>query len=715
MELGCKYVIRIPAYPINKISDLNDINSIINDVQFIQAIYIASPSFYNAILKYKSNLLSEKECFRFRKSLTRYYTRMCSRATPFGLFSSYAIGSWGNRNSIVMDGRKEIYFDIDCRLLNRIISLVITKFDLKNRVIFYSNNHILITNNKIRYVEIDDLNENRGYTYSEVDNNYMIAEIIEKGKRGIKMNEIIDILKQQDYDETDIRNFIDEIIENQLLIPEWYLSVSNFNILDDIYANVSQYKDPLVDILKYCISYRNQDANFKFEDIISIAKMINSIKELNFNTNHISPFNITSKIISKKFRLDSTIQSLILEGVNFLSIVTTEYINNRLQRFKEKFLNRYGGRLVPILEVIDPIVGIGYPTNEIHNLGKRIIDKLYVGNNINETINVDLKITNLLLNKMNSYTKEIILNDEDIREFKCQNSFAKVMTVLTEIVYDPNNKSNLVHIKSVSGHTGTYSLSRFGLHDKEIQNILVSISDLDKNNNTANEIEAEILYMPEGVGGNVVSRPITKEAIILCNANCYDESKQRINLSDLSIRIVDNEFQLVFTKTNQIVIPYNSTAHNYSISSHAAYVLLSDLQYTKFANSMFLDISLLLKVYNHIPRIRYNNCILNLEMWYIDSKELEGLMVDNETAIKRVDNWRNAKDIPRRVIYVDGDNTLLIDFEILDSIKALISIAPHKKQLEIREFLYDSFSSIVKNNEDMLYSSEFCFTLINNN
>lgn len=714
MKLDCKYVIRIPAYPISKISNLNDIQSIVDDIQFVKAVYIASPSLYNALLKYKLNLLSEKENMRLRKSITRYYTRMCSRATPFGLFSAYTIGRWGKRNSIIIDDRRELNFDIDCRLLNKLITLVINKFHLKQNIKYYTNNHIFKTDDKIRYVEIDDLNENRGYTYSEADNNYIIEKILEKGKNGIIISDISSIIKQEGYDDADIMSFVDEVIDSKLLIPEWYLSVSNSKILDDIYSHIAKYCDPVVDLLKYYISYRKRDSNFDIESVISIAKRINTIKELNFDSDNCSPYNVTTKISPSNFELDFAIQNLILEGVNFLSKVTTEYINNRLYRFREKFINKYGERLVPLLEVVDPIVGIGYPTNVIRSVNKRIIDKLYIESNIDETISADFKIADLLLNKINSGCKEIILNDEDIKDFKCKNTFAKTMTVLTEVVYDSCNHSNLIYIKSVSGHTGTYSLSRFGMHDKDIQNILISISDLDKDNNKENEIEAEILHMPEGIGGNVVLRPITKEAVILCNANYNDESKQIINLSDLSIRYVNNNFQLVYAKTNQVIIPYNSTAHNYSISSYSAYVLLSDLQYTKFANSMFLDISLLLRVYNHIPRIRYRNCIFTLEMWYIDSKEIENLITSKESAIQNIKIWRNDKNIPRRVIYVDGDNTLLIDFEIFDSIKALISIAPQKKRLEIREFLYDSYSSVVEDKEGKMYSNEFTFTLINN-
>lgn len=55
---------------------------------------------------------------------------------------------------------------------------------------------MLETEDKIRYIEIDDMDLCKGYSYSEIENNEIIADIIEKGKKGIKINDLIRYLSK---------------------------------------------------------------------------------------------------------------------------------------------------------------------------------------------------------------------------------------------------------------------------------------------------------------------------------------------------------------------------------------------------------------------------------------------------------------------------------------------------------------------------------------
>lgn len=719
MNIHKYFILRAPIYSLAQLKNLKDIDTIIHDPYFIKAIYIASPTLYHAILKYKSHAdIPKSEYNRLKNSIIRYYTRMCSRCTPFGLFSGYAIGCFGNGNQIVLNGDKEVYTYFEITFLNKIINRLIDNHQLKDKLLYYSNSYLLETEDKIRYIEIDDMDLCKGYSYSEIENNEIIADIIEKGKKGIKINDLIHYLSKYDFDKSEIENYVNEIISSQILIPEWQLSISDNHLLEKISTFLRPIEDPLLDILNFVVSKPTKEKDIHLQEMEKVANTIRTLKDFNFDTYSKSPYNISCKLIPGCISLSPQIKESILDGVRFLSIVTPPYVNNRLKLFKENFYKRYEERAVPLLEAVDPVMGLGYPNTTILRKKDRIIDKLSFENKkeYDDTF-INKKISQLLLKKVNEGKNEIQLSKEDIQDMGGNNTFAACMTVLTEIVYDPLRGKELIYLKSVSGHTGTYALSRFCWSDPEMYTLTEELSKKDTINNAANEIEAEIVHVPENTEGNVLLRPVLKDRIILCNANDHDTTKDILYLSDLVLQMKNNELKLIRKDTGETILPYNSTAHNYSISRHPAYMLLSDLQFNRYANSMYLDIRFLLDFYEHIPRISYHNCILSLETWQIKAKDLQNLVRNKEgdELIKEITAWRKTRNIPPRVICVENDNTLLIDFNVLESIQTFLSMNQKNNSIEIKEFIYDTCQSLTTDDKKNPFANEFIFTITDNN
>jgi hypothetical protein len=91
-----KAVIRLPALPLSHFNDFvkdfeqsNEVfTRICNDKRFRNAVKFASNVLYKKLQDFLSGKLrDESDLDRFKLSIFKYYARMSTRATPFGLFS----------------------------------------------------------------------------------------------------------------------------------------------------------------------------------------------------------------------------------------------------------------------------------------------------------------------------------------------------------------------------------------------------------------------------------------------------------------------------------------------------------------------------------------------------------------------------------------------------------------------------------------------------
>jgi hypothetical protein len=68
-----------------------------------EAVFLASPVLYDEMGKFLSGcLVKEKDTEKLKNAVLRYFSRMCSRCTPFGLFAGFSM-----RKFEEIEGRKQ--------------------------------------------------------------------------------------------------------------------------------------------------------------------------------------------------------------------------------------------------------------------------------------------------------------------------------------------------------------------------------------------------------------------------------------------------------------------------------------------------------------------------------------------------------------------------------------------------------------------------------
>lgn len=148
-----EFIIRTPRYPFLDLENLinQDIMELKENDEILESIYIASIDLYNALKRFDS--LNEKEVNRVRNSIVRYLTRMTARSTPFGLFAGICVAERGERTEIVISENIEKFADIDMECLFLIYRSLIRLPEIRNSILFFSNNTLYKRGKEWCYLE----------------------------------------------------------------------------------------------------------------------------------------------------------------------------------------------------------------------------------------------------------------------------------------------------------------------------------------------------------------------------------------------------------------------------------------------------------------------------------------------------------------------------------------------------------------------------------
>src|ERR1041385_5875392 len=99
MRVDDEIIVRCPFYPAVSQNSEWDLNKITVRNDLMEAIYLASPTLYKELLKFKSGRLTKaKDIKKLEASTFKYLIRSSTRSTPFGLFAGVTTCKFSDNN-----------------------------------------------------------------------------------------------------------------------------------------------------------------------------------------------------------------------------------------------------------------------------------------------------------------------------------------------------------------------------------------------------------------------------------------------------------------------------------------------------------------------------------------------------------------------------------------------------------------------------------------
>ena len=708
------FICRTPYYPINSLNGVA-FEVKISHPQFQEAIYIASPVLYAELQKYLAGAITNtKEKQRIESALYRYISRMSTRCTPFGLFAGCSIGCVaGDKTNIILGDyhrhtRMDMYF---LCILSRELSKL---SDIKHNIRYYPNTTLYQLGKKYRYVECQYVRYKRISQISAIDRSVYLDTILKMARKGIKINELLIYLKDKEIESDEALKFIEKLIDSQIIVSEIDPSITG----DDFFSRIIyileelHVKEPLISSLKE-VREMTHHLDFNQHHIGLYKSIIQKIKKINitYEEKNLFQVDITRSVV--KATLGKDIVNELRSTMIFLNKITISQKNETLSQFQRAFYNRYEDKEVPLMEALDPEFGIGYPLSGSKGNISPLLENFHTPIRLSQASEFQSnKLTPILLKKTIDAVKqnksEIIFSEDDVKNFNTNwDDLTPTIYSMFKILKSENDNP-LIHLSGFYGTCGANLFTRFSYTNKNITQFVNEITVREKEL-MPDVLFAEIAHFPDDSrAGNILFRPHIRDYEILYLANSDLPENRTIHMSDLFLSVRKGRIYLRSKKMNREIVPRLTNAHNYRKNAMPVYYFLCDIQIQYERESLSFDWGHLKNELSFLPRVRYKNTILSPATWKIRTEEMKNLFVlkDNDKLLDETQIWCKKYSFPSKMLLVDGDNELLVDWKDLRSIRALFSIIKKREMVSLKELLYDPENYVVKDESGNFYLNE---------
>lgn len=694
------------------------------DKTFLEALFLASPVLHAELIKYAAGIIpSSKDIKKLKFSLAKYYLRMSSRCTPFGLFAGCSVATWSETDTLIKFNVKNTVrhtrFDMHylCALSQHIASLPF----IKNELRYYPNSAWYKLGDEIRYVEYKYKNGKRHHLITSVMASEYVLNILQKAANGITAKEIVEILVTEDILIEEAIDFVEELIKSQLLVNELEPAITGEDFLSQIikvlyklHINNSEELNGIIILLEKVQKLLLNIEVAVDNDVAVYQEIIYLIKQLNvaFEVSKLFQTDMSFSLIENNVNIK--LQKDIIECLDIINKLGTVQENENLESFRKRFYARYEDAEISLLEVLDTESGIGYIENEGGSIMPLIDNISLSGSEIKDAKLQWNKREQYLMNKLlyatstNAYFIELDINDID--SFKNNWDLLPPSLSVTFKLID-NGK---IFLESASGSSAANLLGRFAHGNSDIHQIIKDII-INEDVNNMPVIFAEIAHLPESRVGNILLHPAFRKFEIPFLSKSSVGTENQILLQDLYISVKNNEVLLHSKKLGKQIIPRLSTAHNYSFKALPAYQFLCDLQLQGKQNSIYFDWGALQNQYKFLPRVIYKNCIVHAASWNFEKIDIEALLTsENEILNTNIEAFKKKWKLPDLIVLADNDNELLVNLNDKLMTEIWIDIVKNRQTFTIKEFLGGTKNVPVIDENNKIYCNQFIATLLRN-
>lgn len=347
-----------------------------NDL-FKQIIYLSSRLLYNSASdNIKISNKKDKVYINTALSLIKYYKRSCYRCTPFGVSSGVVSGEFSDTNSFNLTNNK-IGVKLDGYVVNGIYELISNWSEVQHELLYYPNTTLYKYDKDLRYIERKFEKNAFYFKLCKVGSSTYLQKLLRKAKGGARLAELQGVIEKLGFDKEESDQFIHTIIEEKILLANLpnQITASDFETqLLDMLRKICKYSESerclnLLHCLEEYISlkYKYIDSFSKGEDSIDYLRQLDSTlatynPHKNKSAVQVDLFGGTPVTLTKSLQEQTTKQ---IESL--LDFTIEDEIDLNLDNFRKAFSHKYSDSVVPLLEALDPDIGIGFanPTSTL--------------------------------------------------------------------------------------------------------------------------------------------------------------------------------------------------------------------------------------------------------------------------------------------------------------------------------------------------------------
>lgn len=704
------FMVRTPSLPIKTIIENTESPEFFEDLhlknfenyrkQFEEALLIGSYDLYNAMKQYtKGNKCWDKD--DLLNSIFKYFSRNCTRCTPFGLFSTVAFGKISsNPTSFILKNsdikRRPL---IDLEWLFKLVFLYESKY---LKLLSYTVNESVAIYRK-KAILLNFTQKTNGERIDKKTINYSNAFdiIMNVAEDYISYTEIVIALKKAypDIEEDTFHNYLHVLIRESFLISDLRPPLTISDQLGYFISMLKKYNidsGNLVEIYNKIKIYATNESDKKTEELINV---FNQMKNVQKSKNYLA---IDSTFEYKECNLNKKMIDRINELVELFIRFNIDDPVDILSDYKNKFIEKYGlSRCVPLIEVIDPDTGIGYP--EHYNGIRR-------NNNWGEYVNPWVKFFEKKYIEAIKLNQQIEIEDSEIKGLDYGKMDVTLYPKSMELYlnYAKLDGKEVLYLSNIFGSTfAGKSFGRFSHLMENSKEFYKNINSMWSQNNDRQF--CEFTFLPSDLyTANVIRNTHGSLYEISFGTSNSKTSNYKLRINDILIGINNNKFYLCSSVTGKLIYPTSTNMFNPKLKPQILR-LIDDIATDgiRFYNKPWQN---LFEKFDYIPTIKYKNFVLEQEKWKIKFEDLKiskhGKLKEFKSAIQ---NYMYEKRIPLWVNLVEGDNKILLNLSLDRCLDVL------KKELEKKGVVlerYDIQMEQAVKHKDLSYCCELVIPLV---
>lgn len=687
------YMIRTPLLPIDKylhtFQDPTKLDILIkesfNSPELKESLAVSSNELMKAIDK--NNIDADtKSSKQILSSLIKYYIRLSTRPTPFGLFSGISIGQFGDSTDIrVADlSRHTKRARPDMEWVYGFIKELESNSEIRNSLHVRFNDFTYVSGNRIdkpnkTFLQLNKTNETTNEISTSIRYTNQVKIMEEQCTNFQLYSNVMSYIASQNPNVpiSKVESFLSQLLENEYLLSELRPPLINTDMLEHLIFtldNISE-REIIAEYINTLKEIQNQISIYNSTPIGKGMEIYNEIirlqKKLYKCKNYLQ---VDMKTHFEANTFDSCMKrDLEAFAMAMYRLAPDDKISDEMSHYADLFLEKYGYNAeVPVIELLDMDRGLGSPSHFNTNVIRRPIPQ-------RQKPEKEQRLKALMERKvilsLREGKKVVKLCDEDI-EYVCENEQPfetdKPMNCLQSfemyLLAHPSAdyKFTLAPNPVSDGFGKTYGRFSDMLSNEES---LLLKQGFDENKKLLNEyLITEISELPSsGRTSNVATNDSGYDYQIALTTNTC-EGKQVINIRDVYIGVeqTTNRFyikskslnrKLLITMTSMLTPLFGSAVLRFLRE-------ISVMRRKRIIDGLFSIHSL---NYEYCPRITYGRVIIKPETWTI-SKNILGMRNEkdknNEIIESKFNLYRQKWDLPQYIFLNEADNRLLLDLDL---------------------------------------------------
>jgi len=675
-----------------------------------EALFLASPSLFDSLALWSKDPDSKKGQ-RAERALVRYVYRMTTRATPFGLFSGCSLGPVdpGAPTRLTLGPRDayERHTRLDMDYLFALCEDLGKDPALRDELLYRPNSSLYAAAGRLRYAEARLIKKARSHHLVAVERTEYLDATLARAAQGARIAGLAQALVDSDPDGEitfeDADAYVRELVDSQILVSDLSPPVTGpeavHDLIDQLGRLPSEAGERLARARDALAALDASGPGASPDRYLEIARALETMPTpvemaLLFQLDMVKPAGGSV--------LGGAVLDEIQRGIDILRRISNRR-SDLMEKFRKDFVERYGeGREVALVEVLDEEIGIGFEkSGDAGAEASPLLQGLLLGAPAAEASpsSWTSRETFLLIRLSEALTSgagEIELTPADIDrmvgaaapgepELAYLADAFQVMATLAAASSEAVDAGDFkVLLNGAVGPSGARLLGRFCHADPELSR-RVEEHLREEETFAPDAIYAEVVHLPQGRIGNILSRPVLREHEIPFLGRSGTPADKQIPITDLTVTVSGQTVTLRSKRLGREVVPRLTSAHNYRRGSLGLYRFLCILQSQNVQGGAGWSWGPL-ESSPFLPRVTAGRVVLSRAAWWMSKEEIAALVkAEGGARMAAVRDWRLKRRLPRLALLADGDNELLIDFANVLSVETFIDVVEGRDQARLLE------------------------------